>query len=227
VAGVAFEEFMEQSLFAPLGMTSSTYSWRADVPSRVVAGHDRDQSYTIFWERLGDRLLKEANRQNKSLASFTIENILDVLGQQTPPPPTLPNFLIPNAASSLVTTLQDYSNFLVALLEDRQRNALALQRGTHDAMLTPQSRINSALSWGLGWGLEHRCLTAGSRAPTASATSYIWHWGDNGSWKNFVLAHPGTRSAIVIFTNGSRGLHVAQRIVTASTGLDHAAFWWV
>ncbi|HKN66736.1 MAG TPA: hypothetical protein VJW73_10685, partial [Gemmatimonadaceae bacterium] len=58
-------------------------------------------------------------------------------------------------------------------------------------------------------------------------TNYIWQWGDNGSWKNFVLAHPATRSGIVIFTNGSRGLNVAQRVVTAATGSDHEAFWWL
>ncbi|HEY2852980.1 MAG TPA: serine hydrolase domain-containing protein [Gemmatimonadaceae bacterium] len=155
VVGAPFEQFMEQSVFASLGMTSSTYTWRADMPSRVVAGHDRDQSYTVFWQRLGVQLLD-------------------------------------------------------------------------DAMLSPQIRIDDALAWGLGWGLERRSLTmAGARSQSATNANFIWHWGDNGSWKNFVLAHPATRSAIVIFTNGSRGLHVAQRIVSASTGLDHAAFWWL
>lgn len=228
VTAAPFEQFMEQSMFGPLDMRSSTYSWRADIPSRVVAGHDRDQSYTIFWEALGGRLIEEASRQNRSLASFTMEDILAALGKQTPPPRTLPEFLIPNAASSLITTLADYSNFLIALLGAPETNKVGLQRATYDDMLTPQSRINAALAWGLGCGLERRSLTAaGSHPQTVTDTSYIWQWGDNGSWKNFVLAHPATRSAIVIFTNGSRGLHVAQRIVTASTGLDHAAFWWV
>jgi hypothetical protein len=58
-------------------------------------------------------------------------------------------------------------------------------------------------------------------------TDYLWHWGDNGSWKNFALVQPASRSAIVIFANGSHGLNVAQRVVRAATGLDHAAFWWL
>ena len=228
ITGSPFEQFMEQSVFAPLDMTSSTYSWRADMPSRVVAGHNRDQSYTIFWQSLGDQLLDEAKRQNRALASFTIEDIRAALGKQTPPPRTLPQFLIPNAAASLVTTPEDYGNFLIALLGAEQSPKVGLRRGTFEAMLTPQSRINSALSWGLGWGLELPSLTADpSHAATDSATRYMWHWGDNGSWKNFVLAHPATRSAIVVFTNGSRGLHVAERIVTAATGIDHAAFLWL
>jgi CubicO group peptidase (beta-lactamase class C family) len=226
VVGAPFEQFMEQSVFASLGMTSSTYTWRADMPSRVVAGHDRDQSYTVFWQRLGVQLLEEASRQNRTLASFTIEDILGALRVMTPPPRTLPEFLIPNAASSLITTPADYSNFLIALLGGRE-SKVGL-RATYDAMLSPQIRIDDALAWGLGWGLERRSLTmAGARSPSATNANFIWHWGDNGSWKNFVLAHPATRSAIVIFTNGSRGLHVAQRIVSASTGLDHAAFWWL
>lgn len=228
VTGVAFQQFMEQTVFAPLDMTSSTYSWRPDIASRVVAGHDHNESYTIFWQARGAQLLEEANRVGRPLASFTIEDILGALRKQTPPPRTLPEFLIPNAASSLITTPEDYSKFLIALLGARHSSNVGLQRATYDAMLTPQSRINSALDWGLGWGLERVSLTAGGSHPqTATPTSYIWQWGDNGSWKNFVLSHPATESAIVIFTNGSRGLHLAQRIVTAATGLDHAAFWWV
>jgi hypothetical protein len=87
-------------------------------------------------------------------------------------------------------------------------------------MTTPKTRINRALSWGLGIGLEQQA--AGSADP-----DYLWHWGDNGPWKNFVLAHPATRSAIVVFTNGSRGLNIANRVMTAATGQQHAAFLWL
>src|SRR5205814_5772687 len=127
--------------------------------------------------------------------------------------------------SSLLTTPADYGAFLVAILNTRT-SRLPLQQATRDAMLISQTPINSALSWGLGWGLERRSLTTiGPHPQTPTATSFIWHWGDDGSWKNFVLAHPTSRSAIVIFTNGARGLNLAQRITTAATGIDHAAFW--
>lgn len=225
LTGTGFEQFMEQSVLTPLGMTSSTYSWRSDIASRVVAGHDRGQSYPIFSQKLGDQLLEEAQWQGRPLASFTTEDILAVLQKTMPAPRTLPNYLIPNAASSLITAPADYANYLIALLAGGG-SKLGLQPATLDAMLVPQVRINDALSWGLGVGLEGKSLTTGARTE-AETTRYIWHWGDNGLWKNFVLAHPATRSAIVIFTNGSRGLQVAQRVITASTGLDHAAFWWL
>ena len=56
---------------------------------------------------------------------------------------------------------------------------------------------------------------------------YLWHWGDNGFWKNFVLVHPASRSAVVVFTNGSRGMNVARAVVAAATGEEHDAFLWV
>jgi hypothetical protein len=63
--------------------------------------------------------------------------------------------------------------------------------------------------------------------PTLSGIAKVEPRQTTLSVKNFVLAHPASRSAIVAFTNGSRGLNVAQRIATAATGLDHAAFWWL
>lgn len=224
VTGIPFEQFMEQSLFTPLGMPQSTYFWRAEIASRVVAGHDRDGSYTIFWQKLADQLLEGANRQDRALSSFTSEDILAALRKVTPAPRMLPEYLIPNAASSLITTAAEYSKFLIALLGSPV-SKVGIQRGTYEAMLTSQVRLNRALSWGLGWGLERKSLTTGTAHPALASTNYIWQWGNNGSWKNFVLAHPASRSAIVIFTNGAGGLQVAQRVVAAATGLEHAAFW--
>ncbi len=83
-------------------------------------------------------------------------------------------------------------------------------------MQSAQSRINGALSWGLGWGLERE-----------HDRDYLWHWGDNGAWKNFVLVHPASRSAIVVFTSGASGLRVSERIIDAASGHQHAAFLWV
>jgi hypothetical protein len=105
------------------------------------------------------------------------------------------------------------------LLKDHN-SVIDLKPATRKLMVTAQSRINSALQWGLGIGLEQQF-------DVASDPNFLWHWGDNGSWKNFVLAHPETKSAIVMFTNGSRGLNVANRVMTAATGRQHAAFLWL
>jgi len=87
-------------------------------------------------------------------------------------------------------------------------------------LFTQAARSPDRSQGGLGIGLEQQF-------DVASDPNFLWHWGDNGSWKNFVLAHPESKSAIVVFTNGSRGLNVANRVMTAATGRQHAAFLWL
>jgi hypothetical protein len=83
-------------------------------------------------------------------------------------------------------------------------------------MLTPQMPVNGPLSWGLGIALER----------THDATLF-WHWGDNGSFKDFVAGDPAARRAIVVFTNGEGGHKVYQRLLQESLGRDLASLVWV
>jgi len=219
ITGMGFEQFMEERLFNPLGMSSSTYSWRRDVAARLVSGHDQGQPRQSPSKDLALRLLDVAEQQKKPLATFKHEDLVAAMQSMSPAPPTLPNYMIPNAAASLLTTPTDYSRFLIELLE--KHNAVVdLTPVTRKLMITQQSRINRALGWGLGIGLEQQSDMVGD-------PNFLWHWGDNGSWKNFVLAHPATKSAVVVFTNGSRGLNVANRVITAATGRSHEAFLWL
>ena len=219
ITGMGFEQFMEERLFTPLGMSSSTYSWRRDVAGRLVSGHDQGQPRQSPSKDLALRLLDLAEQQKKPLATFKHEDLVAAMQSMSPAPPTLPNYMIPNAAASLLTTPTDYSRFLIELLDDHT-SAVDLKPATRKLMVTQQSRINRALGWGLGIGLEQQSDAAGD-------PNFLWHWGDNGSWKNFVLAHPATKSAVVVFTNGSRGLNVANRVIAAATGQSHAAFLWL
>jgi hypothetical protein len=56
---------------------------------------------------------------------------------------------------------------------------------------------------------------------------YLWQWGDNPGFKNFVVAEPATGNAVFVFTNGDSGARVYDRIVTHATGHDHPAFFWL
>ena len=215
VSGRSFEQFMGEVVFGPLGMKSSIYGWRADTDARLVTGHNRGQPARAPNREFAGRLLQYAQQQNKSFVSFTHEDIVAAMGALKPAPPTLPNFIIPNAAASLLTTVSDYGAFLNALLSSAGAT-VPLKPGTRKQMWTTQTRINSALSWGLGWGLESN-----------AGREYVWHWGDNGNWKNFVLAHPASRSAIVVFTNGNNGMRVCERLVSAAAGFDPLAFGWL
>ncbi len=42
-----------------------------------------------------------------------------------------------------------------------------------------------------------------------------------------MLVEPREGAAVVVFTNSTRGMKVAERFVAASTGEDHPAFQWL
>ena len=70
-----------------------------------------------------------------------------------PQSPALPNFLTPNAAGSLLTTAPEFAQFVLRILLS-QGDPAGLKEATRREMLTPQVKLNSRLSWGLGWALE-------------------------------------------------------------------------
>jgi len=60
----------------------------------------------------------------------------------------------------------------------------------------------------------------------ASGT-YLWHWGDNGIFKAYVVADLKRRSAIILFDNSMSGLSVAQATTETALGGDHPSFRWL
>jgi CubicO group peptidase (beta-lactamase class C family) len=214
ITGSGFESIMDYRIFKPLGMSSSTYIWLADAKDRLVAGHNGPNP---FYNRdINAMVFEVIQSSGKPLSFWTTEQTADALMKKTgKPTPPQPNEFIPNVAFSLLTTVSDYARFLTALV-DPQNPTLGLSPKMQTAMQTPVSHLNSALSWGLGIGIEQ-----------VDGQSYLWQWGDNGGWKNFILAHPRTQTAIVTFTNGKNGQRVNERILRAATGIEHPAFLWV
>jgi len=218
ITGMSFTQFMEQRVLVPLGMRSSTYLWKGEAAVRLVSGHDQGQVRTNYTKDLFPKLQPYAETKGKFLDAFTYEDMAAAMATLTPPPPIVPNNMIPNAAGSLLTTIADYSAFLIEVLSGGNA-AVDLKPAIRDEMMKPHTTINSALSWGLGWGIEQPASGGGGK--------YLWHWGDNGAWKNFVLVHPESRSGIVLFTNGTRGLNIARRVMTEASGEERAAFLWL
>jgi CubicO group peptidase (beta-lactamase class C family) len=124
--------------------------------------------------------------------------------------------MVPNAASSLLTTVSDYTKFLTRLVATRGRPGLELSPASRRAMSNPQVRLNSALWWGLGWGIQRD-----------EHGEVLWHWGANNSFRNFVIADPLNGRAVVVFTNSENGPRIYERVIVAVTGHDHPAFLWI
>ncbi len=214
ITGTGFEQWMEERMMKPLGMNSSTYLWRADASSRLVAGHRGNDP---FYNRdFAMQLYGLEEKSGRPMGAWKHDEIVQAMtAKLTPPHAPVPNETVPNVAFSLLTMVSDYSAFLARLVAPRGET-FDLKPAIRAEMMKTYSQINSALSWGLGWGIEQ---VAGRR--------YLWQWGDNGGWKDFVMVHPESRSAIVVFTNGSNGMHVVERIVRAASGEDQPVFLWV
>jgi CubicO group peptidase (beta-lactamase class C family) len=213
ITGTGFEALMQEKIFKPLGMTSSTYLWLVDADERYVAGHNGpNPMYNSETPKMVFDLIQSSG---KPPAFWTYEQIAEALNTKTQKPVPTPSNFSPNVAFSLLTTVPDYTRFLAALL-DPGNKVLGLSPATRRAMQTPVSKVNSALSWGLGIGIEE-----------VQGEHYLWQWGDNGGWKNFILVHPPSRTAIASFSNGNNGAKVNERVVDATTEIQHPAFLWI
>lgn len=133
---------------------------------------------------------------------------------------------VANPAASLRTTAADYGRFVVAVLRGAE-----LKAETRRAMSTTQSQVLEGgsttinrpharpfpgVTWGLGWGLQ--------ATPEGSS---LWHWGNNGDAKAYVVARERDRSGIVILTNSTYGLSIVPEIVEASLGGAQPALSWL
>jgi CubicO group peptidase (beta-lactamase class C family) len=114
-----------------------------------------------------------------------------------------------SAAGSLHTTAGDYGRFVAEVLRPRH---LGADRAL--AMLSPQVEVEDGVSWGLGWGLEQDAGT-------------LWHWGDNGDFRCFVMASRERREGLVLFTNSNNGLAIAAATFEELLGTGHPAFAWI
>jgi CubicO group peptidase (beta-lactamase class C family) len=214
ITGIGSEAFMQEHLLKPLGMNSSTYLWRTDAAQRLVSGHRGEDPFDN--RAFPEQLFHLIEKSGVPLAQWNHDRIADEMAKVlTPPHRPVPNEISPNVAFGLLTTVPDYSAFVARITEPRGDD-IDLKPETRSAMMTPYSHVNSALAWGLGFGIEQE-----------SGPRYLWQWGDNGGWKNILLVQPESRSALVVFTNGNNGMRVVERIAKAATVREHALFLWI
>jgi len=201
VSGLPFGQLVKDLVFTPLGMNSSTLVWDPETMPRTAQPHDRRGELNRNWDKSFRDLYAWAARIGKPVIALRFEDAVAANRDAGRSP--LPNNLRPNGAASMVTSAEDYARFLAAALGNPE-------------FVKQQVTINEFLGWGMGWAIER-----------ASGHTYLWQWGDNGGYKNFVLAEPANGGAIFVFTNGDSGVRVYDRVLTHATGHDHPALFWL
>lgn len=212
ITGGGFEHYMQERVLKPLGMTNSTFVWRSDAQQRISWGHSSTGVPIENYNSLeGRRMLATAEKWNKPLPDWKHDDVVRAATEANKDAPIVPNFLVPNTAGSLITSVDEYSRFLTRLMGRES----GLSEQSRREMLSPQLKVTGAISWGLGIALE-----------TNRERPQFWHWGDNGTFKAFTLGEAAAGLAIVIFTNGQQGHRLWQRIAAEAMGPEHPAFYF-
>jgi len=198
VSGKGICELIEDLVFQPLGMTSSSLIWRPEWLDRTALPHSRSGELRSNWDKRARGLHEFAAKKGQTVRGWKYSDYSGAakeLGTGL-----LPNTLTPNGASGMVTCAADYARCVAAAIKNTE-------------LRKEQIKMRPVLGWGLGWGIER----VGTR-------EFLWQWGDNGGYKNIVLAEPAREEAIFVFTNSDGGAKLYEWIVRNATGIDHPAF---
>lgn len=132
------------------------------------------------------------------------------------------------AASTLETTLEDYTKFTTAVLQNR-----LIKKATAKQMFSPQIRIRSvaqfgplrlkdstandaiALSYGLGWVLLQSPHGVGA-----------FKEGHGDGFQHYSILFPQAGTGIVIFTNSDNGESIFKELLEAAIGDTFTPWRW-
>ena len=112
-----------------------------------------------------------------------------------------------NAADNLLTTVEDYSRFLVHIL-----NGAGLSDKLYKEMITKQVKINENKYWGLGWWVDENINDNKDFA--------LVHGGDDIGVHTIVFIVPKTKQALLIFTNSDNGTDAFAEVLVKFLGKD-------
>ena len=217
--GQPVARLVRERVLAPLGMTRTSLLWTPALDAALATPHSSRgtplESFHVRTVRAMRAALEKDGKPADEWTTADAERVWPTLeGMQN----ALPNNLLPNVAASLFTTARDYGRFVAHLVGDATgQKVLAF-------MSQPVVRMNEALTWGAGVGLERDARAEGS---ARDDRTFFWQWGDNNGFKHFLLGDAHARTAWVVFTNGNGGRNVYERVLRAATGGDHAAFLWL
>jgi CubicO group peptidase (beta-lactamase class C family) len=192
VTGQASPEFIQANLLEPLGMRHSRYIWTAEEKSPVAQGHN-----------------EHGQPQKKRI---------------------WPEM---NAAASLHCTPTDLAQLMIAVMRPSPADPFQLNADSIAEMLRPHVQVNDsapwhenwpqapfklndALSWGLGWGIQHH----------ASGDSF-WHWGDTGPFQAFAVGFQDQGIGAVVMANSVNGPRIWREVLYEAIGGEYPAIAWL
>jgi CubicO group peptidase (beta-lactamase class C family) len=112
-----------------------------------------------------------------------------------------------NAADNLLTTVEDYSKFLVHIL-----NGADLSEKLYKEMIATQVKINEYKHWGLGWWVDENI--------NENKDFALVHGGDDIGVHTIAFIVPKTKQALLIFTNCDNGTDAFAEILVKFLGKD-------
>tara|TARA_B100000809_G_scaffold39367_1_gene34464 strand:- start:11647 stop:13164 length:1518 start_codon:yes stop_codon:yes gene_type:complete len=105
-----------------------------------------------------------------------------------------------NAAANLLTTVQDYGNFMVHILD-----GAGLSDSLYQQFITPHSNKSEGIDWGLGCQLLFDLNKDKEYA--------IMHGGGDYGLKTIMLVLPKSKKGLLIFSNSENGMVVWRKII--------------
>jgi CubicO group peptidase (beta-lactamase class C family) len=112
-----------------------------------------------------------------------------------------------NAADNLLTTVEDYSKFLVHIL-----NGAGISKKLFKEMISDQVKINDYKHFGLGWWVDESINENNDFA--------LVHGGDDIGVHTIAFIVPKTKHALLIFTNSDNGTDAFAEILVKYLGKD-------
>ena len=184
----SLEELAKEKIFAPYGMTTSSYTWQPRFEADYCHGHD--EAGKVF----------EKDKDNAA-----------------------------RSASTLETTLGDYTRFLRAVLRDD-----GLKAASRKEMFRTQVRIRSkrqfgplstedvadndklALGYGLGWGVL--------QSPHGVGAFKEGH--SNDGFEHYSIVFPDTGIGVLILSNSANGESIFKELLELTIADTYTPWEW-
>jgi tetratricopeptide (TPR) repeat protein len=103
-----------------------------------------------------------------------------------------------------------------ATLREMEKPQVAVDPDCTNCTDRAPKELSKSVFWGLGVGIQQ----------TAEGES-LWHWGDNGAFKCYMLAYPKQKIGLVFFANSENGLAIVSEVVRLAIGGDQPALRWI